>query len=244
MLLIPASRLALLFPWKTASQTLQARLGHLGRQPYPKLPAFNPRLRRVVHQHLTLADWEALPESREGYRVAVFVRNPYDRVVSGFRQLLRDVQVLPRLRHPSPMVRELIAEQVGRIYAGLSRAAFDVDRWFQQLPTHDLLEAGQNVALPLYPCTYWTHGEAGQKAEFIGRVETFEVDFQRMRERYALPPTSAENANRSDDLPARPDANGYLYAHRLRPRTIARINEVFAEDFEQLGYARLPAGPG
>jgi hypothetical protein len=244
MLLIPDSRLALLSPWKTASQTLQARLGPLAERPYPALPDFNASLRRVVHQHLTLADWDALAGNRSGFELAVFVRNPYDRVVSGFRQLLRDIQVLPRLRHPSPLVAGLIAEQSARVYAGLSSAGFDLNRWFDALPLHALHEAGHNVCLPLHPATYWTHRDGRLRADFIGRVEDFERDFERLRARYRLPETANAVANRSSDLPAKADVHGYLYTHLLTPRTIARINAVFAQDFALLGYEPLSPRPG
>lgn len=244
MLLMPDARLALLFPWKTASQTLQRRLESWGVRPYPALPAFNVALGRVAHQHLTLADWEALPESRRGFELAVFVRNPYDRVVSGFRQALRDVQVLPRLRHPSPMVAALVAEQSARIHSGLQAAGFELNRWFASLPLHAMLDAAHNVCLPLYPATYWTHRGTERRAHFIGRVETFEADYARLLTRYGLPDTTRVVANRSKDLPARPDDHGYQYAHLLTPRNVARINEVFAHDFALLDYPRLDPGPG
>ena len=239
MLLIPSAKLAMLYPWKTASQTLQSRLEALGTRPYPKLHYFNQYLHKVVHQHLTLADYRGLPQSQLGYELAVFVRNPYDRVFSGFQQALRDISVLPRLNYPQPWIRELVMQQVASLFSSLSRAQYNVDQWFQQLSLHEILDTGHSTCMCLHPVTYWTHQAGEQVADFIGKVEDFESDFSRLRERYSLPMTAGGSENRSDPTLARPDANNYLYTYRLHPRTIAKINDVFRDDFDLLGYERL-----
>lgn len=177
MLLIPRARLAMLFPWKTASQTL------------------------------------------------------------------RDIQNLPRIHYPQPWVRELVMEQVASIYASISRAGFDVDRWFQQLPAHAILDAGHSICLCLHPVTYWTHRGHQPVADFIGRVENFEADFDRMTRRYGITGMPHRDANRSDPQLARPDRHNYLYAQGLAPRTIAKINELFSADFELLGYPKIVPPP-
>ncbi len=239
MLLLPTQKLALLFPVKTASQTLQARLESLGVRPYPKLFHFNPHLRRITHQHLTLSDWAALPEHDQGYQLAVFVRNPYDRVFSGFIQLQRNFQVLPRLQYPEPWIRERVLEQLARAWAGASRAGFDVNRWFQQLPEHEILDAGQGGTLCLHPCIYWTHRGKELGVDFLGKVEHFEADFDRLRARYGIGETNRLDANRSDAALASADSDQYLYARRLAPGTIDRINVLFRQDFDRLGYDRI-----
>ncbi len=71
-------------PWKTASSTVAQRLGKYNESSYSLFYEFNPYLNRVVHQHLTRAELASFPEGKGAYRVAAFVRNPYDRVYSGF----------------------------------------------------------------------------------------------------------------------------------------------------------------
>src|SRR5258708_33011502 len=96
MLICHSKRFILLSPWKLASQTLKCRLRNYSEGSYSTSYNFNPILNRLVHQHMTCADFAVLPESRLGYTVAAFVRNPYDRAYSGFYQLQRDFHSQPR----------------------------------------------------------------------------------------------------------------------------------------------------
>ena len=227
-------------PWKTASQSLRARLSHIDESPYPKFFYFNSHLNRVVHQHLTLADFLAIPESRQGHRLAVFVRNPYDRVFSGFKQLLRDVASQPAwLNFPNPWIRDLVTQQLADNFSLLCKAQFNVNKWFQQLPKYQLVEAGRDSSLPLYPAHYWTHVQNRQVADFIGRVEHFENDFEVLCQLFGIENAGNQTLNQSGDVNAELDVQGYRYIHRLQPQTITRINEVFSDDFDLLGYKKI-----
>jgi len=239
MILSHNHKLILLLPWKTASQTLRARLKHINQSPYSEFFHFNSHLNRVVHQHLTLADYLALPESRQGYRLAVFVRNPYDRVFSGFRQLFRDINEQPLRQFPQSWIRDLVTQQLSDNFAMLCKAQFDINPWFLQLPAHQLLQAGRDTSLPLHPAHYWTHWQGCQVADFVGRVENFEEDFEGLCHKFGIESKSKENANQSVDGSATPDTHGYRYANRLHPQTIARINEIFSADFELFGYKKI-----
>ncbi len=66
MIISHRKRFIILAPWKTASSTIRARLGGYCESPYSTFYHFNPILKRVVHQHLTYADFAALPESAPG----------------------------------------------------------------------------------------------------------------------------------------------------------------------------------
>jgi hypothetical protein len=98
-------------PWKSASSTVRLRFCSYDESPYSSSFHFNPYLNRVVHQHLTLADFRLLPESRLGYTTASFVRNPYDRAYSGFIQFQRDIAEQPRAAYPSAWIKELVTAQ-------------------------------------------------------------------------------------------------------------------------------------
>lgn len=244
MIVIPDRKLILLLPWKTGSQTLRARLAGLGHSPYPEFFAFNPWLSTVVHQHLLLSQFMALPEARLGYRLAAFVRNPYDRVVSGFLQLQRDAAGQPGRPFPAAWIEKLVMQQLQDHSRRIVAAAGDVNAWFRLLPAHAVRCGGRDTSLPLHPCHFWTHQSGQRAAAFIGRVESFEADFARLCAEFDLPVSAGISVNVSTDLSRQRDANGYEHAHRLAPDVIARINRLFAGDFRLLGYAPLPGEPG
>ncbi len=239
MIVLPTQKLAMLLPWKTASQTLRLRFQHLNRSPYPLDFHFNPHLNRVVHQHVILSDYLAMPESLAGYELAVFARNPYDRVFSGFQQLLRDIEYHPKRQYPAPWIRELVMEQVAEVAALIARANGDVNRWFKLLPPHLILETGRNICLPLHPLHYWTHYHGSTVAHFIGRMEQFEAGFATLCGRYNIIPAHTLSTNQSKAGLKEPDAHGYHYAHHFQPDTIAKINELFHTDFQLLGYKKI-----
>lgn len=230
----------LLLPWKCASQTLRLRLAAHDESPYSPFFHFHPGLNRVVHQHLTCADFLCLPEAKLGYLVAGFVRNPYDRVMSGFRQLQHDAREQPQREFPAPWIRDLVCEQIAENFALLCRAGFDFDRWVSLLGEQQILEAGRNTNFPLHPAHYWTHVAGRQVAGFIGRVERFEEDFDRFLARAGIEDAPRGNENVADlagDSAGNPF--GYRYAARMSPRSRARIHELFRDDFEIFGYERV-----
>jgi hypothetical protein len=238
-----AHRFVVLAPWKTASQTVHARLGSYDESPYDGFFYFNEHLKRVVHQHITLADFSVLPESRLGYRVAAFVRNPYDRAYSGFRQLQKDLEVQPTLPFPSPWIGRLVMAQLAENAAGLLRARLDFDTWLAELDEGLILEAGRNTNFPLHPAHYWTHAAGEQAVGFLGRVERFEEDFRALCRWLEIEADSAVNVN-VDAGDAELATGGYRYAGRMHPSSIRRIEELFAADFDLFGYERLSTRPG
>ena len=239
MIVCHAARLIMLLPWKTASQTIRARLVNDGVAPYPVFHAFNPALGRVASQHLTMADFAALPEAALGYRMAVFIRNPYDRVVSGFAQFLRDTQWQPGAQFPEPWIRDMVLAGLAANLALINACGRDINACVERLPEQKVRDACRDCTLPLHPVCYWTHRQGRLAADFVGKVETFEVDFGRLCAAYSLRPVHAKNENEAPALPARPDAHGYRYAHLLSPGSIRRINQLFAQDFDAFEYIRL-----
>jgi hypothetical protein len=95
-----AKQFVMFAPWKTASSRIHRRLEQYNESPYSRFFYFNPYLQRVVHQHVTCAEFTSFPESRCGYFLASFVRTPYDRVYSGFLQLQKDIQQEPYALFP------------------------------------------------------------------------------------------------------------------------------------------------
>ena len=230
-------RFVMLEAWKTASQTLRVRLRDHNESQYPGFFYFNPYLNRVVHQHITRAEFACLPESKLGYLTAAFVRNPYDRAYSGFRQLQKDIQDQPAALFPEPWIGELVRAQLAENFAQLCRTGFDFDAWLGSVRDEQVYEVGRNTNFPLHPGYYWTHIADLQAVDFIGRVETFEADFQRFLSQVRIAQAAQMNENVVDLVgDAGADPSGYRYVARMNAQSRARINELFARDFELFGY--------
>ena len=238
MIVIPDRRLVLLLPWKCATQTLRERLSGCDAHSHPSFFHVSDALGRITHQHLTLGDFRALPESTQGYRVVVFVRNPYDRVYSGFMQLRRDVVWQRHAAFPSAAVRAAVMGQLDAVARALGQARGNASRWFAGLPDEVVLRDGCNTSIPLHPCHYWTH-EAGTPAvAFLGQVEHFEADFQRLQRAFDLPGATKNSSNVSK-LQASDAPRPYRHAGKFEPAAVARINRLFAADFACFGYPLL-----
>jgi hypothetical protein len=225
-------------PWKTASSTLGLRFRCYDESPYSPFFHFNPHLNRVVHQHLTLADFRLLPESRLGYATASFVRNPYDRAYSGFIQLQRDIAEQPRAAYPSEWIKELVTAQLAENTRRLIAAGYDFNQWILTLPEYEIHEAGRNTNMPLHPASYWTHAEGQQSVDFVGKVENFEDEVERLCTIIGIPIPAKESANVTDALPD-PSLLNYRYVSRMSRVSIDRINRLFADDFATFGYEQV-----
>jgi len=241
MLISHKKRFVLFSPWKTASQTVRLRLDKYDESPYPIFFHFNPVLNRVVHQHVTCADFLALPESKEtGYFKASFVRNPYDRVYSGFIQLQRDIEAQPQAEFSPAWIRELVLAQLEENRAQLARANHDFDAWWAAVPEHLVFEAGRNTNFPLHPAHYWTHVNKAPYVDFVGKVEQFERDFAELLRRLDIQDAAAGNANVSETANDGGALGSSRYASRMSRASISKINALFRDDFEIFGYEPLP----
>lgn len=240
MIISHRKRFVMFLPWKTASQTLAARLEHFNESPYSRFFHFNPHLNRVVHQHMTCADFLALPESRLGYFTASFVRNPYDRAYSGFRQLQKDLLEQPTFKFPDKWVKELVMKQLAENKVRLMRAKGDFDRWLDLVEDYQIYEQGRNTNFPLHPAHFWTHVAGAQAVDFIGKVESFDQDLDRFAELVDLGklPRVNENVVELTTRAAKDGAN-YRYVERMNKSSIRKINRLFASDFELFDYAKL-----
>jgi hypothetical protein len=201
---------------------------------------FNRYLNRVVHQHVTCAEFACLPESKLGYFTASFVRNPYDRVYSGFRQLQRDIQEQPYASYPEPWIRDHVMKQLAENLAQLSEAGFIFDNWLDLVGEEHVYEIGRNTNFPLHPSHYWTHLAGQQVVDLIGRVENFETDFNEFLLRVNIDPMQPINANiggAGGDAAGNPF--GYRYVDRMSTSSIGRINRLFERDFDLFNYEQI-----
>lgn len=227
----------MLAPWKTASQTCHASLDAYNDSPYDRFFHFNPVLGRVVHQHVTLADLAAMPEGRLDYKLAAFVRNPYDRAYSGFIQIQRDFNDQPRQSVEPQWVGDLIRTQISENMARIIAAGFDFDAWIAALPDYEVFECGRNTNMPLHPAHYWTQC-GSREAHFVGKVEHFSHDFAAFCALIDIAVPDIRVQNVTADQPT--GSNCYSrYASRMSRKSLDRINDLFARDFELFGYERL-----
>ena len=238
MIVSHTKKFVLLAPWKTASSTCHASLEQYNQSPYNRFFHWSPQLGRVVHQHLTLADFLALPEGRLGYNVGAFVRNPYDRAYSGFLQLQRDFAEQPKLDFSPRWIGELVRAQVAENMSRIVRAGFDFNEWIRSLPEYEVFEPGRNTNMVLHPAHYWTHVAGDLQVGFVGKVENFESDFDGFCKFVGIDVPVVAAANISETSQHVP-AGGSRYAGRMSRPALDRVNELFAADFDYFGYDRL-----
>lgn len=202
--------------------------------------SFNPYLQRVVHQHLTCADYVALPEAKLGYLTASFIRYPYDRAYSGFLQLQEDARRQPGANFEPTWIGNLVRSQIADNYAQLKAANFHFDDWIAQLRDEQILDIGRNTNFPFHPAYYWTHHGTTQLVEFLGRVETFESDFERFRALVKIEQADFSSHNVRDlVVGSLINKFGYRYIDRMAGKSVDKINNLFAKDFEFFGYDKL-----
>ena len=224
--------------WKAASSTLYLRLEKFNQSPYSRFYYFNPYLQRIVHQHITVADLKGLPDVGSDYKKAAFVRNPYDRVYSGFIQIQRDLKEQPGLPFPAPWIRAHVMKQLAANEERLTAAGYDFDKWLGLLQEEDVYQIGGNSSLPIYPAHYWTHDGDRPFVDFIGKVEHFEADFQKLMEFLGISEGySLENDNLSEPLSE--GTEDYRYVSKMSASSIERINRLFEKDFLLFHYKVL-----
>lgn len=239
MVISHLKQFVLFTPWKTASQTIRRRLGKYDQSSYSPFFYFNTTLNRVVHQHITCSDFLALPESKLDYFKASFVRNPYDRVYSGFIQLQRDIEDQRRASFSPEWIRKLVMTQLDENLAQLAGANFNFDAWWASVPEHLVFEAGRNTNFPLHPANYWTHVNKVPYVSFVGKVEQFEQDFATLCQRIEIQDAEEGNANVSNSTSGGTPGSPH-YASLMSRASLSKINTLFKDDFELFGYDTLP----
>ena len=183
-----------------------------------------------------------MPESRLNYKLA-FVRNPYDKVYSGFEQLKRDIEEQPSYQFPLPWIRDLVIAQLSDNLVQLRRADFCFDNWVRLIKEEQIYEVGRNSNFPLHPAHYWTHVGGTRLVDFVGKVENFEEDFQRLISENNIEETGSESINvHHEEGLGRPIGYRYAryrYTHLMNSASIERINRLFEADFDIFGYEKV-----
>ena len=216
-------------PWKVASSTLGARLGRYDCGRYPPEPHFNAHLQKDISKHIALRDFAGLPESSEPYYRFTFVRNPYDRIYSGFLQrrwrLLNDDEFL----QSDPE----LAIELENINGGFGQfLSYHKERYARD---------GKLVGGHLHEYVYH---DGTSMVDFVGHVETFEKSFAEVCTAIGVEDAPKINANVRFEDRARIDndsdwSNAYRYIHEFDADMVRTTNELYARDFELLQYRAL-----
>lgn len=178
-----------------------------------------PDARKVaeVNRHSPLARLrEAEPDLAEYWSFG-FVRNPWARMVSWFSMMqkifAREAAGVPRV------VDKLQRKPVG----------WDLFRPITKDFATFVLEGPQSVPRIGRPQIEWLETEAGDRVDFIGRVEDFHTDFAVVRERLGLPATQ--------EIPSRNKSQHGHYSDYYTDETRQRVAEVYARDITEFGYS-------
>ena len=151
------------------------------------------------------------PEQFRDFFKFTFVRNPWDRLVSGYHYM-RDggsPEAPSDLEWSERHIRRY-ADFDDFVLHGLPR--LEIRRWLTFVPQHEF------VTLP------WRRGP---QVDFIGKVENMEQDFRQVSERLAIS-APLETRNRSQ--------RGADYHSYYSLRTRAIVERYYAEDIKMFGY--------
>jgi len=220
-------------PWKNASSTLHRRLENFNQSPYPRFYYFNENLKRIVHRHITIADFKSLPEYLLDLKKIAFIRNPYDRVYSGFLQIQKDIKARPKMVFPEAWIKNYVLQQLKVNEQKLVQANYDFNQWVSILEPEDIYQIGGNSSLPLHPTHYWTHDLGNQFVDFIGKVESFEEDFIKMLSYLQI--SDSYNLKNVNVIPNE-GALAYKYIDKMSKHSINKINYLFEKDFQLFEY--------
>lgn len=199
---------------KTGSATLRKSL-----EPYVDIgwPVSNYKQHETIREFL---DSELSALFRK-YKKFTFVRNPYDRLYSGYLQDRFASQNYPRWAK----AKQPIFDKLGD----------DFPTYFNEYVLHaDIVSNWEWICF--CPMSEFALGPDGELAmEFVGRSENLAEDVGKLASFIGLPIVKAADENVRSGLC---DAKPKYLAHFDR-RTVAAINETYQQDFNLFGYEML-----
>ena len=100
-----------------------------------------------------------------------------------------------------------------------------------------LVDTHRNTNMPFHPAHYWTHIDGKQEVNLIGKVESFELDLQKFCDFVGITRPEITSANLSNETQRL--SGSFRYTDRMSRRSLDRLNELFAKDFEYFQYETL-----
>ncbi len=241
-------KLIVTLPQKCATGTLQLRLSEArDLEPYAQGGTrYCRELGRIVSKHIKIQDILKLDDfkRRRKFSRVCFVRNPYDRVYSWFEWFSFTYK-----RRVESGKLDFAKHQLAsnKDTDGVHHAFVRNSEWMRQ--ALEKCEGDFNEFLKVNQNRYslassYTHYKGKIWVNFLGRVETFERDFNQFCELYKLDVNLFDNDDKSSnasELPQRipQTKEGHKYLSRYSEESIKIVNDIMKDDFELLGYKKF-----
>lgn len=172
-------------------------------------------------QHVTVAEAMAskLKKLFEGYFKFTIVRNPYDRLYSGFQQ---DFYAASQWQQWQ-MMKKPIFDRIGENF----------NRYMQEyVAKANLYDAWDWVCF--FPMSSYSHYEDNYVLDWYGKSENLTEDIDHLSGLLDV------NIEKSSDQNVRVEPSSELkYIDKYDRATVALVNQIYAKDFEFFGYEKL-----
>lgn len=169
---------------------------------------------------MTLAQFMKSEQSHliDDYFKFTFVRNPYDRLYSGYLQDRYASEQSPRWKNAKQPIFEVTGDDFSRYFNDYAMQADTANdwRWICFCPMHE-----------------FAYSPSGQQVvDFVGKAENFEADLAALSIHLAIDLIKAPDENVRTTI-CTPEPK---YLHKYDRRTISAINDRYRMDFELFGY--------
>lgn len=214
-------------PWKCGSTTCEKRFAKYNESTYPIGNYFSEILNKISHKHIRLLDFQKLPESNLDYYKISWVRNPYDRLYSGFLQ-----------KHWRVVVRkdQLDASDAKYVLQGW-------DSWLEDFAVPHYIKYGDESNRGSVCCHNWTHLNGKKYVDYIGKVENMNSETEKICDHLGIEVDLNKTGNVKTKFkkvdPLNMNISDYKYIDKYAERQIKLVNQVYAKDFELFGYKTL-----
>lgn len=221
-------------PPKTGSTTLTHRLlAYDSRDNFYYQPRWNEEKFKLEElKHLTYGEFLAYEDSKllDRYFSFCFVRNPYDRLYSGFLMRCHHIK---NVRHPRLPENK---EYLNKLCRYLEKQLFGFNA------SLELLCQLEDVGF--LRLTDYTHHEGCQVLDFVGYNERYEEDYQTVCDNLDVVGEATPNkvVRKNPMPPCNPcdmQRTDYKYIDKYERRTIAFVNDRYAQEFDAFGYRKF-----
>lgn len=183
-------------------------------------------------QHMTIADFAKtdLAGKTSGYFRFTFVRNPYDRLYSGYLQDRHAGENYGRWITAKKPIFDTIGDDFPRYFREYVEPADRLTDWRW---------------ICFCPMTAFACEDGRIVLDFVGHAETLEEDLSRLGDRLGIAVSKAPDHNvRNGHCAVRPK-----YLQHYDRATVEAVNRIYADDFALFGYdtvdpADFPQRPG
>lgn len=241
-------KLIVTLPQKCATGTLQLRLSEVrDLEPYAQVGGWYCReIGKLLYKHMIVDDIVKLNDYklRRNFFRACFVRNPYDRVYSWFQWFHFASKERVESGKLDFAKRQLASNNDAR---GVHLAFVRNFEWMEQALAKSDGDFNEFVRVNQHCyslASNFTHHRGKMWVHFLGRVETFEDDFENFCELCKLDINLFDNDAKSFNASQLPNRiprtiEDHKYLSRFSDESIKIVNEIMKDDFELLGYKKF-----